>query len=242
MLHNTINQGHVRVCFDELSKTHANHDPMHNAGYVHLYCMEKFLDFPKLCKALDVRVENRSLPNEVDGKNRMLLSTTDERECAARFIRMCKNETLASKWSDYPFFHLPKRTHEGTLTHALMKAKYQNYEDKNRCRIKEAKERGASVGWLHMGDLELEARAREKTRRQGVQVKRMRVQERQRHNDEMDEEDEEDNDPDSLFVPEARPNTRGSKRKRSDDADIESDHPQTGYPARVIKKTKAGRR
>lgn len=222
MLHNTINQGHVRVCFDELSGAHPNHDPMHNAGYVHLYCLEKFLDFPKICKDLDVRVENRKLPKEIDGKNRMLLSTTDERECAERFIKMCKNGSFAIKWSDYPHFASSTRTHNGTLTHALMKAKYQNYEDQKKYRITQAQERGCSVGWLHMGDLELEVRAREQTRRRGQELRRMRDEKNRGSVDEMDDNDEEDDDPDSLFVPEAEPNTRSSKRKRNDNSENES--------------------
>ncbi|KAK6601278.1 hypothetical protein H4I96_06619 [Botrytis cinerea] len=45
----TIHKGHYRVAFDEQSSDPLITDPFHNAGHVHLYCLEKFLDFPFLC-------------------------------------------------------------------------------------------------------------------------------------------------------------------------------------------------
>lgn len=68
--HRLIGQGQNRVCFDENSQKGGNLDPMHNAGYVHLYCLERYLSFPHICSTLQVKVEDRHLPNEIKAQNR----------------------------------------------------------------------------------------------------------------------------------------------------------------------------
>ncbi|RDL40418.1 uncharacterized protein BP5553_00397 [Venustampulla echinocandica] len=69
-----INKGMFRVCFDELSWTDMVPalDPYHNAGYVHLYCLEKFIDFPTLCKQFNVKADVRALLEEE--RNRMAVN------------------------------------------------------------------------------------------------------------------------------------------------------------------------
>ena len=111
-----INQGHTRVAFDELSCRGENLDPMHNAGYVHLYCLERFMNFPHLCSTLQVRVEDRHLPNEHNGKNKMMLSSTQEFREAKRFIENCEMGKISSS---YPDFRMPNRPYEGTLNHKI---------------------------------------------------------------------------------------------------------------------------
>ena len=70
---NTIKKGEFRVCFDEWDwhPNAAKKDPFHNAGYVHLYCLEKFVDFPQLCKTGLVKGDNRKLR---DGRNKMAIT------------------------------------------------------------------------------------------------------------------------------------------------------------------------
>ena len=40
-----------------------------NAGYVHLFCLERFMEFPDICSKLGVRAEDRVLSLESHGKN-----------------------------------------------------------------------------------------------------------------------------------------------------------------------------
>ena len=86
---NVIKAGDIRVAFDEMTKVVLNLDPKHNAGYVHLSCLEKKMDFPKLCKDLDVRPEDRVLPLEGAQKNLMILQDRTELDHVQRFIDFC---------------------------------------------------------------------------------------------------------------------------------------------------------
>lgn len=84
-----IEAGDIRVAFDELTKFIPNLNPQHNAGYVHLSCLEKKLDFPKLCIDLDVRAECRYLPLERTRTNHMALRDSTVLEHVQRFINFC---------------------------------------------------------------------------------------------------------------------------------------------------------
>ena len=170
--HNCINQGQYRVAFDEQSWKGANHDPLHNAGYVHLYCLERYFDFPELCRELDVRVEDRRLPYEPTSTNRMMMSTSHEVEVAAEFIQMCKYNNRVPE--GYPHHKLKDRPYEGTLTHrlALAKIEAQPYHFK----LKEERRTGASTVPVHLGNLELETQERDKTRLARNQRRTYRVE------------------------------------------------------------------
>lgn len=87
---NRILPGHFRVCFDEQSWKGQNHDPYINAGYVHLFCMEKLLDFPQVIRDLNVMPEQRALPNDLGGINRMSLGTGRVFLTACKFIESCR--------------------------------------------------------------------------------------------------------------------------------------------------------
>jgi hypothetical protein len=69
--YHTIRKGDFRVAFDEQHWLKRNTDPFHNAGYVHLYCLEKFFDFPQICKDFNVRPDTRVLR---EGKNKMAIT------------------------------------------------------------------------------------------------------------------------------------------------------------------------
>lgn len=86
---NVIKTGDVRVAFDELTNNTPNLDPKHNAGYAHLSCLEKQVDFPTLCKDLKVKAENRVLPLELTQKNPMILQDRTELDHVQRFIDFC---------------------------------------------------------------------------------------------------------------------------------------------------------
>lgn len=162
-INNTINQGQYRVTFDEQSHQERNHDPHHNAGYVHLYCLEKHLDFPKLCANLNVRAENRNLYSELDGKNRMLMGSKAERITAEGFIDNC---TTFGQPLDYPFHQLPDRPHEGTLTYHLSRAKLANEPPtQHRLRAQRGQDKKGTALKNHLGNLEIETVERAKTRK-----------------------------------------------------------------------------
>lgn len=114
--HRLIGQGQTRVCFDELSCRGENLDPMHNAGYVHLYCLERFMDFPRICSTLQVRVEDRHLPYEHNRNNKMMLSSSQEAHEASRFIHNCEHGKLSRS---YPHYQTPNRPYQGTLNHRI---------------------------------------------------------------------------------------------------------------------------
>ena len=162
-INNTINQGQYRVTFDEQSHLERNHDPHHNAGYVHLYCLEKHLDFPQLCATLNVRAEDRSLPSEIDSTNRMMLSSTAEQTTAQEFIDYC---TTFGQPLDYPDHQQPNRSHEGTLTWKLSRAKLEN-EPSGQKKLRKARgmEKKGTALKNHMGNLEIETVERAKTRK-----------------------------------------------------------------------------
>lgn len=86
---NVISAGEVRVAFDELTKLIPDLNPQHNAGYVHLSCLEKKMDLPKICKDLDVKPEGRVLPLERKKKNHMILQDRTELQHVQRFITFC---------------------------------------------------------------------------------------------------------------------------------------------------------
>jgi len=69
---NTLLKGEPRICFDEQRyPPDFPKNPYHNAGYVHLYCIEKELNFPRLCRDFNVEVDVRKL-NEPE--NRMSIN------------------------------------------------------------------------------------------------------------------------------------------------------------------------
>ncbi|KAL8899352.1 MAG: hypothetical protein Q9207_006243 [Kuettlingeria erythrocarpa] len=162
---NVINQGHLRVCFDEQTHLQLNNNPFFAAAYVHLNCLERFLDFPAICRDLNVSPENRNLPHEPRGRNRMMLSPDSSTHIAYSFIRKCEDGMLKG----YPG---GARPHEGTLVWQLMSNKVA--EESHIFRRQEAKRGDAKASRVnvHLGDLELEAHNRDKTRRVKYQVDR----------------------------------------------------------------------
>ncbi|MCJ1379522.1 hypothetical protein MMC17_002623 [Xylographa soralifera] len=183
MSNGTINQGHYRIAFDELTSTHEYHDPMHNAGYVHLYCFEKYLDFPKIVYDLNVQVDQRILPLEPKRRNgllyqtnnRMIVSTQGELNIATEFVDYCNQHGQAP--AGYPHHSIRnvnptpgQMGHEGTLVHRLWQMKIRH----DHGTITSAQKRGAkaSTGVSHMGNLEIEDYERGKTRKRENQVVR----------------------------------------------------------------------
>lgn len=163
-----IGQGQVRVCWDELSCRSQNLDPFFNAGYVHLWCLERFMDFPRICQTLQVKVENRILAHEPNGKNKMMLRSVQEVEEAERFIRKCEQGKVPSS---YPHFQTPDRPYENTLNHGLCVNKIASETPSIRKTREDRGNRRSTLSW-HKGDLEMETKHRAASRRTENQIRR----------------------------------------------------------------------
>ncbi|KAI4163260.1 MAG: hypothetical protein LQ342_003196 [Letrouitia transgressa] len=183
-----INQGHLRVCFDEVSaRTQtANHDPfLSAAGYVHLNCLERFLPFPLVCALLPISPDTRILPCEPRATNRMTPSPASLVSIAEKFVRCCEKGTLKG----YPG---AARPHKGSLTWRLMQEKVKVEGGTLKGQVER---RGGVKGSLlvrHLGDLEVEKRTRDRTRRPEWQCwgKKKRWAEKDEDEDDVDDDDD----------------------------------------------------
>ena len=179
----TINQGQYAVAFDERSASNQDLDPFIVSGYVHLYCLEKFLDFPIICATLNIKPDNRSLPFEKYGISPMRLAATNEREhleptseeiLVEAFIASCRDRTLTGYPSPLPSNQTnpkpkqPGRPYEDTLCHRLSLLKLKT---ETRALSRQRKKREIKAGYCgsslaaHLGDLETEKDLRRRTRR-----------------------------------------------------------------------------
>ena len=184
---NTINIGQYRVAFDEHVNTR-RHDPFHNAGYVHLWCLEKFFDFPVLVGDLDIRTDLRELRKEPGGVNKMALGSLFEKDISEDFINRCRRGDFPP---DYPRYDEPDRPYAGTLNHRLTLEKV----DRERNRTEKQREiRGTKPSMIseHLNDLEVQTRARAITRDVRNQTWKSRDQWRGRGNRRARETDEDD--------------------------------------------------
>ena len=161
---NTINQGHWAVSLDELTFTTPDHDPFINAGFVHLYCLERYTDFPNICAELNIHPETRKMPREPKGRNPMSLSTKAEEACVTKFIQACQRGEMPHT---YPRFNAPDRPYEGTLSHRMACVKLRKEPraiDGQRVAREQLAGRKGSTLRNHMGDLAREVELRGITR------------------------------------------------------------------------------
>ncbi|KAK0511935.1 hypothetical protein JMJ35_005785 [Cladonia borealis] len=181
---NTINQGHIAVSVSE-DDGKLQRDPFLVAAWVHLYCLEKFTDFIRVCRDLNIEADMRDLRLEARGRNPFRLSTPAEERCVRGFIRTCRSGNVPH---DYPlrFDNMQERAHEGTLTHRLacvkLKREPSGVGKQRSLREQQAGYKGCTLD-VHVGDLEVERRVRGWTRRHGNQnqlVVRPRVPRRYR--------------------------------------------------------------
>ncbi len=123
-LNNTINQGQYAVIFDELTADNPGHDPFLNAGWVHLYCLERFCNFPKICRSLNVQVEKRNFKHESSkfnkGNNRMRLDKIRGVDTAVEsFIETCRQGGLPNGYPRFDSRDREGQPYEGTLLHKM---------------------------------------------------------------------------------------------------------------------------
>lgn len=131
----TITTGHLRVAFDEKWCKHGEEsDPFVVAGYVHLYCLERFLDLPEICRLdhLKVKVDDRELAKEPNGKWAAALGSKEPKisQIVREFIAAAESGPAGFAES-YPFYPIhdsamnrfPK-SHVDTLNHAVQEARH----------------------------------------------------------------------------------------------------------------------
>ncbi|KAI9741745.1 MAG: hypothetical protein M1834_000131 [Cirrosporium novae-zelandiae] len=163
---NLIAIGQFRVAIDETSNHPANKnlnlDPFHHTGYVHLFCAERFLDFPKICHELNVQVDDRELKSEPSAKNKMQVRSSAEGEVAYWFLDVCSRFPRGPV--RYSHYQTPNRPFENTLTHMLTVAKVNSESD---CIVRQQVRRGLKGSHIsvHLGNLEMWAKERGKTRK-----------------------------------------------------------------------------
>ncbi|KZL64152.1 hypothetical protein CI238_00624 [Colletotrichum incanum] len=79
----TILKGFWRVCFDERPATSGKqHDPYHNAGYMHLWCLDRCFDLFEIAHAFDLKPDTRYF--EKEERNPMAM-TRDHDELVMEF-------------------------------------------------------------------------------------------------------------------------------------------------------------
>ncbi len=172
----TINQGQLLIVVDELSVQNPDHDLYLNAGYLHLWCMERYLDFPAICANLDVTAKGREARKEEGRKNRFTISGEEER-VVEDFVACCTNgrrgvwvarcpdqQTNAIGCPHYEPQSLP---YDGTLCHQLTITKL-HHGGQGRINLRKGREekagyQGANIT-RHLGDLNKEVEMREYSR------------------------------------------------------------------------------
>ena len=240
-MHNTINQGQLLVVVDELSVQHPDHDPFLNAGYVHLYCLERYCNFPEICSRLNVSAKGRPCHYEEGRKNRFRLSVEEVRVVEDFVEACCANVAQGSNDAPWvaqlehcpdqetngcPHYDQPSHPYKGTLCHQLIVTKL-HFGGRGRIHLREAREekagyRGANI-IRHLGDLSEEAKLRafSRSHKNQNQLKANPKTERRYRTDDLEEE-EQDYCSDSGAIlprthePPATPSLWGTKRNRDE--------------------------
>ncbi|GKT47839.1 uncharacterized protein ColSpa_08020 [Colletotrichum spaethianum] len=89
----TILKGFWRVCFDERPATSGKqHDPYHNAGYMHLWCLDRCFDLFEIAHAFDLRPDTRYF--EKEERNPMAM-TRDHDELVMEFEKWRTSQKAA---------------------------------------------------------------------------------------------------------------------------------------------------
>lgn len=188
---NTIRHGHYRVAFDEKWFKYGDEaDPFIVAGYAHLYCMERFLDFAEICRKFNVRLDTRVLINEPKQHFAPSLADCVESRIAADFLKSCKDERMFQEWSSYPihsqFRDGEQKPYDRTLCYQMNVRKNAS-RPRAQAAILTNRSKGSANILTNQGDLEIIIAAR-LDKRANNQNKKHKA--RQNRNDDDSEGDE----------------------------------------------------
>lgn len=163
----TIEVGTYRVAFDEKYKAYGKgvSDPFDCAGYAHLYCVERFLDFAGICEIADVKVDDRSgLKKEPNASAAAFTFLNPkhhyEKLVAEKFVRAAQAGALhrTPEFFNYPihaeYSKGAAKPHEHTLVFALYRT---NLDHRTRSQLKQFVFRNIMPGafQIHQGDQEV---------------------------------------------------------------------------------------
>ncbi|KAF2843675.1 hypothetical protein M501DRAFT_994681 [Patellaria atrata CBS 101060] len=234
----TILHGHYRIAFDEKwFKYRDNSDPFRMAGYVHLYCLERFMDFPKICRKLDIEVDERFLVSEPNARFAATLNGSSEAGIARTFIDLCKRRKLDKEFPDYPrhneFHRGEQKPHEYTLTRAM---NYERISKRPTAQVKEFERRGlqGSHVLIHMGDLEMFCLAK-------LARKEVKLKSKKRAKKDVEESDSEESEADDG-IPQPKKRRYNTKKRRSVVPDTPDTPSTPGSPLSVDTPTTGVRR
>lgn len=133
----TILKGQARVCISEFEDEHGEWlNPFHNAGYVHLFCLEKQINFIELCDdhpGITVVSETRSLSHEPPATTNMRVNNPMALNDVERAVVSEWLAEIGDRWNEFKSVHRdpalrPKfeLAQEDTLTYRLTKAHIDN--------------------------------------------------------------------------------------------------------------------
>lgn len=175
----TILKGQARVCISEFDDERGDWlNPFHNAGYVHLFCLEKQTNFIELCdefSGVTVVPETRSLAHEPPAtinmrvNNPMALNDV-ERAVVAEWLA-----EIGTRWNIFKATHRDRTlrpkfelAQEDTLTYRLTKAHMDNRQLRSiqTKRKRDAGDRVTAHLNEHVGDLSKQVALQTKMKKQ----------------------------------------------------------------------------
>lgn len=243
----SIQVGHFQVAFDENWTTHgARTDPFAMAGFAHLYCMERFLDFADVCRRFDVRADGRESLPEPTTRWAAGLGNGLQYDIAARFVSACKHGALQAKFPGYPAHDAgaggAQKPHKATLNYALNSAKLKAIP-KSKMDMLASRGKAASQIIVHRGDLELcvATRAAKAPARHANKLKRRRDSADERNDDGGDEAYDDEAD---VQTPRSRParRARHHRRKHARVEDDSDDYNDAKAAEGAVRRRRKGRR
>ena len=215
-----IRNGQLRICFDEnnYDPESAKYDPYHNAGYVHLYCLEYFCNFPQICQGLNVQGDNRVSNKKREGVERfsIIRDRPELLKVCNEFIQNASNPYIEPAQSvnclkdgDYN-----DAWYKTTLCYALTTKHLQLQTDSKR-RMRE--KRGGNSIDQHLNNLHVRLQGENKKRAEAKEARRanegqLPPKSRKRKAAEVEEGDEDVLDDGILDSP--RKQNRATKKAR----------------------------
>ncbi|KAI9808171.1 MAG: hypothetical protein M1825_004628 [Sarcosagium campestre] len=145
---NSIRVGEYRMCFDEQSWKGEPVDPFLNAGYVHLYCLERFLNLPTIIRDLNVMIDERRLELEKNGVNRMALTGRHIVREANEFFEPCQRGGFPTEYPQLDAQGI--RPYPESLCHRLHIVRLNFETSPHQLKVLQA---SATSRAFHMGDL-----------------------------------------------------------------------------------------
>ncbi|KAF2222704.1 hypothetical protein BDZ85DRAFT_319939 [Elsinoe ampelina] len=165
---NPINRGEYLIAFDELDRFRGdlNIDPYAISGYIHFYCLERFVGLHKLIMTIGDSLDNFHQPLQLDNRKYLPSEPNNGRWACAisdndvaiieRFRQVC-NDSGGQAPSDYPTaaeFSLPGGDHARSVLKCLHARKWEDLKTGDK-RVAHRREVDGHLQHVHQGDLEV---------------------------------------------------------------------------------------